>query len=167
MSPFGFILIEFKRNRIWHSLCLLIGMNALRVAIPVFNGRVSPLLDVATSFLYADIEQGKISEKLFIKLAENAPLLRISLLKEQGIQLVICSAVSRECACAVARMGITVLPGIIGEANDVLEAFARNSLTAERFAMPGCCGRSRFRRGSCASKNESETFINDKRSGEK
>ncbi|MGV7928600.1 MAG: NifB/NifX family molybdenum-iron cluster-binding protein [Spirochaetota bacterium] len=142
-------------------------MNALRVAIPVFNGRISPLLDVAASFLYADIEDGEILERSFIRLAENASLLRIRFLKERGVQLVICSAVSRECACAVARMGITVLPGIIGEADDVLEAFARNSLSSERFAMPGCCGRSRLRRGSCASQKEHDNSPLEKRSIEK
>lgn len=139
-------------------------MNALRVAVPVFNGRVSPLLDVAASFLYADIDRGEIVEKSFIKISENASLLRIGFLKDHGVQLVICSAVSRECACAVARMGITVLPGIIGEADDVLEAFARNSLTSERFAMPGCCGRGRNRRGSCASQKAHDIPPPDKRS---
>ncbi|OPZ39031.1 MAG: hypothetical protein BWY96_00637 [Spirochaetes bacterium ADurb.BinA120] len=115
-------------------------MDTLRVAIPVFNGRVSPLLDVAASFLYADIGGGKVGDRYFVKLAENSSILRISFLKEKGVSLLICSAVSRECACAMARMGITVLPGIIGDADEVLEAFARDALNSERFAMPGCCG---------------------------
>ncbi len=137
-------------------------MKALRVAIPVFNGRISPLLDVAVSFVTADIDRDEIREKSVIKLADNSSLLRLGVLKKQGVALVICSAVSRECACAVARMGITVLPGIIGEVDDVIEAFARDALGSERFAMPGCCGRSRRRPWGCAAADGSDESINDK-----
>ena len=127
-------------------------MEALRVAIPIFNGRVSPLLDVAGSFLYADIESGKVGARHLIKVPENSSLLRINLLKEKGVSLLICSAVSRECACAVARMGITILPGIIGNVDEVLDAFARDVLNCERFARPGCCGRFRDGKGACAAR---------------
>ncbi len=125
-------------------------MEALRVAIPIFNGRVSPLLDVAGSFIYADIESGKVGDRHVIKVPGNSSLARINLLKEKGVSLLICSAVSRECACAVARMGITILPGIIGEVDEVLNAFANDVLDSEHFAMPGCCGRFRSGRGGCS-----------------
>jgi len=135
-------------------------MKALRVAIPIFNGRVSPLLDVAGTFIYADIESGKVGDRHLIKVPENSSLMRIHLLKEKGVTLVICSAVSRECACAVVRMGITILPGIIGEVDEVLDAFANDVLNSEHFAMPGCCGRVRAGRGGCSTrrgKNQQDT----------
>ena len=133
-----------------HGKCYISRMEALRAAIPIFNGRVSPLLDVAGSFIYADIESGKVGDRHMIKLPKNSSITRLHLLKEKGVSLLVCSAVSRECACAAARIGITILPGIIGEVDEVLDALANDVLNSERFAMPGCCGRFRAGRGGCS-----------------
>jgi hypothetical protein len=47
----------------------------------------------------------------------------------------------------VAGCGIRVIPFVTGELGQVIQAFRDGTLESDVFAMPGCCGRNRRRRG--------------------
>ena len=118
----------------------------MKVAIPIWNGRVSPVMDTARQLVLADIEDGQMQWRKLI----NVPPLHISNLArfvaERGVEVVICGAICRQLEAMLAAAGIQTIPWIRGEIDDVISVFARRELPRERFLMPGC-GYGRRRRG--------------------
>jgi len=118
----------------------------LRVAIPVWEGRVSPVLDVAANLLLVDLDAGhevsRNSERF-----DSCPLpLRARRFSELGVDIVICGAISQPLADMLSASGITVLPCIIGEVEDVLRSYLDDGVPDSRFFMPGYTGPSGRRR---------------------
>ncbi len=120
----------------------------MRVAIPHWQGRISPVLDVAGTFLLVDIEQGEESGRQNITLPEEDTMNRARRIKDLDADIVVCGAISRPLASALTSRGIEVVAQICGEVELVLEALLKGRLQQDMFLMPGCCrGRRRFRGG--------------------
>jgi hypothetical protein len=96
----------------------------MRIAIPVWNGRVSPVFDVAKKIRVVDIdaENGSLVATATRTLeAGGTP----ATLTELGVNLLICSAIS------------VPVDGICGPADDIVEAFIAGDTTLARFNAPG------------------------------
>lgn len=65
------------------------------------------------------------------------PVQRVELLKRVGVQGLICAGISGFCLSLLRGAGIEVLNGVVGEIEDVMEAYRRGSILQERFRMPG------------------------------
>lgn len=123
----------------------------MRVAIPVFNERVSPLFDTAQRILIADITDGKEVERTEHLIAGLLPRQRAKLLSEESVSQLICGAISFPMMNLIAAKGISVAPNIAGYVDEVLRAYTSGTLFSPQFMMPGCWGQrgKRFRHGRC------------------
>lgn len=110
----------------------------MKVAIPIRNGRISPVFDVATRLVIVEFDGGKPGERSEYSIVESGAEARAGLLQELGVSTLICGAISNNAARIVARCGLKLLPWVVGEIDDVLEAFSTDSLDADGFLMPGC-----------------------------
>jgi len=120
------------------------------VAIPVWQGRVSPVFDVAEQLLVVEYGGSAETTRRQEALSEQTPERRAERLRSLGVQTLICGAVSRPLEVLLAASRIEVIPRICGDVEEVLQAFLSTGLRDDRFAMPGCCGqRQRRRRGRC------------------
>lgn len=122
------------------------------VAIPVWQGRVSPVFDVAGQLLVVELSDSAEVARRQETLPDEAPERRVQRLQLLGVETLICGAVSRPLEALLAAGRIEVVPRICGEAEEVLQAFLSSGLQDDQFAMPGCCGRKhqqRRRRGRC------------------
>ena len=120
----------------------------MKVAVPVWQGRVSPVLDVAGQVLLVEWDQAGQPARSEQPLADDgSPDRRVALLIEWGVDTVICCAVSRSLELLMLAHGIKVISQVCGDVDDVLEAFQAGSLPSERFAMPGCRWGERGSRG--------------------
>jgi len=120
------------------------------VAIPVWQGRVSPVFDVAGQLLIIEVEDSQSRTRHQEVLPDEPVELRVRRLQALGVQALICGALSRPLEDLLAENGIEVFSRICGEAEEVLEAFLAGDLGEERFVMPGCCGQGgRRHRGRC------------------
>ena len=114
------------------------------VAIPDWEGRVSPVFDVAGQLLVTHIAAGVPEACRHEQLLAQTPADRARQLAQWKIEILLCGGISSGLREALERAGITVIPHICGGVQEVLQAFLGNRLSDERFAMPGCCrGRSR------------------------
>ena len=113
----------------------------MRVAIPVWQGRVSPVFDSARRLLVVDFADGAETGRSEQPLNEAFPPQRAARLKQLGIEVLICGAISRPLAGMIAASAITLLPFMSGECEEVLAAYLQGGLPSPRFLMPGCCGR--------------------------
>lgn len=117
----------------------------MKVAIPHWQGRVSPVFDVAGNLLLADIEDGKVLECHSTWLTTDDLQARANHLADLGVDLLICGAISWPLERALCHAGVDVFAQTCGEVEDVLEAFVEGRLEQDAFLMPGCCGRRRAR----------------------
>jgi predicted Fe-Mo cluster-binding NifX family protein len=113
----------------------------MRIAIPHWQGRVSPVFDVAGNVLLVDVADGKEQARQNVAIDAEQPQARVSLLAGHGATVLICGAISWPLERALAAAGIEVIPQTCGDVEQVLAAFINGRLNQDTFLMPGCCGR--------------------------
>lgn len=110
-----------------------------RIAIPHWQGRVSPVFDVAGRVMLAELDAGLIQRCGELLLGSEDAQGRSQLLRSSGVEVLICGAISWPFELAVTSSGIAVISQICGELDIVLSAYASGRLQYCR--MPGCRGR--------------------------
>jgi len=119
----------------------------MRVAIPLWQGRVSPVFDEASRLLIVDIDDGEEKNRQEESLLTGNPFVRARLLPQLGVELLICGMISRKQQAALDSVGIRTIPHICGMTEDVIAAFLEGSLENGEMLMPGCGERKRSRHG--------------------
>jgi predicted Fe-Mo cluster-binding NifX family protein len=100
----------------------------MKIAIPKWHGRVSPVFDVASHVLIVEVVNGQEKNRAQASLSTEDPLERAKSLAMLGVEILICSRVSITVEMALASQGIKVLQNICGEVEEVLEAYTDGSL---------------------------------------
>ncbi|MEA3358334.1 MAG: NifB/NifX family molybdenum-iron cluster-binding protein [Thermodesulfobacteriota bacterium] len=106
-----------------------------RIAIPTWNGRVSPVFDAAERLLIIDIKGKKECSRFETEISEANFPVRATRLKKLGVDTLICGAISMPLLYMITNVDIRVIPWISGRAEDVLKAFLDEKLF--QFLMPG------------------------------
>jgi predicted Fe-Mo cluster-binding NifX family protein len=108
--------------------------HAMRVAVPTWNGRVSPVFDVARHVLVVDIERGAVTRTSEQELGDGG---RVEPLSALGVDVLICSAISwpLEAMLWVAR--IEVVSDICGPTDEIIDAYRSGGRTLAKFRSPG------------------------------
>ena len=119
-----------------------------RIAVPVYNGRVSPVFDTAQRLLVIEAENAGEVGRSERTIALLFPPQRAQWLAEQAVNTLICGAISMPLANMIQFHGIRLLPWVAGNLEEVIQAYFAGNLQMPRFAMPGCCGGGRRFRGS-------------------
>jgi len=117
----------------------------MRIGIPVWQGRISPVFDTAKTLLVIDRQGPVETSRSEMALPETNEADRVAFLGRLGVRTLLCGAVSRPVASLLSASGITVVPFLNGNVDEVLEAYVAGSITDPRFLMPGFCGRRRRR----------------------
>jgi predicted Fe-Mo cluster-binding NifX family protein len=113
------------------------GDDIMTLAVPVWEGRISPVFDVARHLLLVEVEDGLESSREERTVSDPTPYRWGPMLAEMGVDSLICGAISDEVSCALARHGVQIIPWIRGEVDDVTSAFLSGELRHPRFMMPG------------------------------
>ncbi len=119
----------------------------MKVSIPHWQGRVSPVFDVAGQVLLVEVGDGIELARQERHLDEEFPQARAAWLASCAVDVLICGAISKALEVAVFQVGIDVIPQICGDVEGILAAFISGQLDEESFRMPGCGGGVRRRRG--------------------
>jgi len=127
--------------------CVVLPIRTMKVAIPTWTGRVSPVFDVARRVLVVTLEGDHEVSREETAIEETQLVARAKHVTQLGVDVLICGAISMPLEAMLASAGMRVIPHICGPVEDVLLAFASGRLTDEMFLMPGCCGRRRRFRG--------------------
>jgi hypothetical protein len=99
--------------------------------------------------LILDLAEGREVGRGEKKLEGILPLERAAELKKMDVDLLLCGAISRPFASALAIEGINLMSFLSGEAESVISAYLSKKLYGESFQMPGCgWGARRRMRGS-------------------
>ena len=114
----------------------------MRIALPVFEGRVSSVFDWAERLLIVDAD-GRTSERREVDIGGLSPLSRVRRLRELGVAKLLCGGISAPLIGLVEQQGIEVVAGLVGGVDEIIAALATDELGNPAFSMPGwkCCGR--------------------------
>ena len=111
----------------------------MKLAIPIYNSNISNVFDFAHRLLLVDIENGKEANRSEVALESRLLPQRAGQLKNLGVDVLVCGAISRVLANMVTASGIQVLPYVTGSIDDVLQAYLTGQLAKPEFSMPGGC----------------------------
>ena len=109
----------------------------MKVAIAVWEDRVSSVLDFSQRLVVVELKEGGEASRAQITLSEQNPFVKLAKLRELGIDVLICGAVSQPLASASTACGIQLLPYVTGRVDDVLKAYQAGQLGLPQFMLPG------------------------------
>ena len=110
----------------------------MKVAIPFWMERVSPVFDVAKQLLLVDIVESTEVTRQETTISETELISRANYVASLGVQALICGAISRPLERILEAKGIDVTTQICGDTEEILQAFLRGTLDDGSFRMPGC-----------------------------
>ena len=109
----------------------------MKVALPVWQGRVSSVFDLAHKLLVVEFEKGREKSRREIVLIEQSGANRAATLKQLGIGVLICGAISRPLAEMISGSGIQVLPFVSGSTEQIIKAYKTDRLSQPQYVLPG------------------------------
>jgi predicted Fe-Mo cluster-binding NifX family protein len=115
----------------------------MKVAIPTWRDRVSPVFDVAQHLLLLELTDAAEVSRQQVSLPEAELSRRLRRLEDLQIQTLICCGVSQPLKSVLVSNGIEVIDQICGDVEAIIVAYRNGTLDEERFSMPGCGGHHR------------------------
>lgn len=110
----------------------------MKIAIPIWEDKVSPVFDTALRLLVVEVENRE-EECRFVYFMDEQDLTRkCRRIRKLDVDILICGAVSHPFLNMLKASGVDVIQQISGRAEEVLEAYLRGDLFHSRFLMPGC-----------------------------
>ncbi len=110
----------------------------MKVAITIWDERISPVFDSAHSLLIADIKDETIKSIIYESFNPQFEDRFTEKLNHLHIEVFICGAISQPYSTLIEANGIQLIPFISGSVNEILESYARGNPLAPDFLMPGC-----------------------------
>jgi predicted Fe-Mo cluster-binding NifX family protein len=110
----------------------------MRVAIPLWQGRVSPVFDEASRILLVDISHNQEQRRQEESLPGQNLFERARLLPKLGVDLLVCGMISQTQQAAINAAGIRIIPCICGSMEEVIAALLEDRIECSELRMPGC-----------------------------
>jgi predicted Fe-Mo cluster-binding NifX family protein len=108
-----------------------------RIGLPIFMGRVSPVLDTCDQLFMLDSCDKKQAAHRTVPMKGLSIYGRTCEIQKLGIRLIICGAVSESFYNLLREAGIDVRCGISGDIDEVIQGYRTGKLDELRFRMPG------------------------------
>jgi len=109
----------------------------MRIAVPIWEDKISPLLDTASRLLIVEVDGSKEEDRFVTELIEQGLPQRCLRIQNMGVNVLICGAITRPFLRMLMAGGMDIIPGVSGNPEDVLAAYLKGTLYHERFLMPG------------------------------
>lgn len=118
----------------------------MKTAIALFGDEVSPRFGCAREFLLVTHENGRSTDRTTVETAAVAPGRVPALLESLGVTEVICGGIHRRFLHDLRARGVQVVWGVIGPAEDALEARLADRIRTNQVVTAARCRRRRERR---------------------
>ncbi len=120
----------------------------MKVAIPRFNGRVSPRFDHAPDFLILTLKNNDELQRKVISTVGWSPWRRIRMLEEEAVEALVCGGIENFWTVSLERRGIRLYPWVSGDIGDVIQLLRQGRMQGMIMVLPQArCRRWRFRGG--------------------
>jgi len=126
--------------------------------MPIWNERISPVFDVAKKVLILDIQNRMVKSRSERTLEQRDPFEKVGQLRTDGVETLVCGAISRPVTAYAEAQGIRMIPFVAGNIEDVIKAYLEGRLASPGFLMPGRCVHRRGFRGAGGGRGPSARF---------
>ncbi len=109
----------------------------MKIAIPVWENKISPVLDTASRLLVVELTESGQMSRFEIYLDERNLTRRCLRIQDLGIDTLLCGAVTRHFSDMLKSGGVTIVPGFSGQPDDVLQACFEGEVGQGDLLMPG------------------------------
>jgi predicted Fe-Mo cluster-binding NifX family protein len=110
----------------------------MKVALTVWENRISPLFDCARMLLIVDVADQTETVRYFEPFQCESPSSRATKLSDLNVKVLICGAVSDVFANVIETNGIRIIPFVAGAVDEVIDAYLTGAISSPKFQMPGC-----------------------------
>lgn len=114
----------------------------MKVAIPRYEGRISPRFGFTQDILVVDLENETIRSRESIPVQRYLPVEIPDLLFQKGVRVVLTGGINLQFQEMFRERGIEVIWGLIGTPEEALEAFCMGKIASR---VGRCRGRKRKR----------------------
>jgi predicted Fe-Mo cluster-binding NifX family protein len=112
----------------------------MRIAIPIWENKVSPVMDTASRLMIIETDGQKEIARFETYLEEQDISRRCHRIQSLEIDVLICGAICRSLSGMLLASDIRIISEISGLVEDVLKAYLQGTLADSKFFMPGCTG---------------------------
>ncbi len=109
----------------------------MKLAITIWDNRISPVFDTATQFLLAELEADRFYLGAVVSIEDDPFTTLFHLQQEQGVELLLCGALCQRGEERIRAERLEVLPFLSGEVDAILQDLVAGG-DLENFALPGC-----------------------------
>lgn len=109
----------------------------MKIALPVWLNRISPVLDTATCLLVLTCKDGRELHREEQRIPSGSPAEIATYIAGLGLHGLICGALSNELKAALQREGVAVHANLCGDTEAILEALCCGKLGHQEFQIPG------------------------------
>ena len=109
----------------------------MKVAVPIWDGRISPVLDTAEKLKVFNIVEGKIVSQHEIHIG-GMPIQERARVITDNAMIMICGALSNHMASILSLSGLILYPWVMGNVDRLVEIIADGNTPGPEFSMPGC-----------------------------
>lgn len=109
----------------------------MRVAVPVWSGRIAPVLDTAQHLICFDVERNGQQVLYHRDWSRDTLCGRVLSVLDMGVDVLICGALSRPCLFMLQARGVDVQPFLCGSVEEILDSYRNGRLGSGAFRMPG------------------------------
>jgi predicted Fe-Mo cluster-binding NifX family protein len=102
----------------------------MKIAIPVFNSRISPRFDCAQEMLLVDIADGKIMAQWKISINKLSSIEKNRTMLNLGVDTLICGGIDRHSMQWLKYHDLPVYAWLTGDVQDILTCFLTGGLTS-------------------------------------
>ena len=113
----------------------------MKIALSVWKDCISTVFDAADQLLVVEKDGDGVLKRSTIRLNSADGPARAMQLKQMGINVLICGAISRPQETTISASGIAVHPFVRGAVQEIIDAYESGQLHTAAFALPGCYGR--------------------------
>jgi len=108
-----------------------------KIALSIWNNKVSPVMDTASQLMVIEYEDKKEVMRMLLNIPHFNVVHKAEFLKDHGIDLLICGAISMQMHQILTASHIEVIPFIRGSIGKVLAAYNDGDLQNGDFFLPG------------------------------
>jgi predicted Fe-Mo cluster-binding NifX family protein len=137
----------------------------MKIGLPIWGQRLSPVLDFAHRLLIVEVKGGVITQRRYHLMNPRLPIIsQAAQLSHLKINLLICGSISLDLANLIRPFGIRIIPFVTGEVEKILQAYLNNTLSDPQFRMPGVDPKNKkLRPKDTASRKQRSTNPQDER----
>jgi predicted Fe-Mo cluster-binding NifX family protein len=100
----------------------------MKIAIPVFDTKISPRFDSTQEFILLEVEQSRVIEREHLNTKGWPLAAKVKQLVESGVDTLICGGIDRESMQHLSFNGLKVYSWVTGEVEDAITCFLDNGL---------------------------------------